>query len=151
MGFKQYLVFSCPSSPLSTYSIRDSTEKRLDIEAAHRRYEQKDQPPLLLPIRLGRSWDCPLASRSPLPLLTRHGASQAGSCTTFLRIYIQQEVAQHPLISLTRGWPSSLTDKYFTHRREFTAGAGLVQRQQPCLHKSLFSPRPRVHLTPSSR
>ena len=118
---------------------------------------------LLLPVRaalarqgcscpsgLGRPGTVFWLPRSPSPLLVRHGASWAESWYHHPGVNELFNKRWHnstrsPFI---RGWRLSLTNT--SHRRELTAGAGLVQRQQLCLYKPLFSPRAAVHLIAAS-
>ena len=118
---------------------------------------------LLLPVRaalarqgcscpsgLGRPGTVFWLPRSPSPLLVRHDASWAGSWYHHPGVNELFHKRWHNSThsSLIRGWHLSLTNT--SHRRELTAGAGLVQRQQLCLHKPLFSPRAAVHLIAAS-
>lgn len=143
-----FQIVSCLLSahlPLSTYSIRDSIKKRgADTEAAHRRQSRKISLRLLLPIRVGTSWDCPWLPVT-ITFADKTWCLQAGSWYHLPGVNetFNKRVAQHPLISHKGMATLSLTN---TSQKRAYSGAGLVQRQQLCLHKPLFSPRAAVHL-----
>ena len=139
--------------PLSTYSIRDYIKKRgADVEQSRKislRAALARQG-CSCPSGLGRPGTVFWLPRSPSPLLVRHGASWAESWYHHPGVNELFNKRWHnstrsPFI---RGWRLSLTNT--SHRRELTAGAGLVQRQQLCLYKPLFSPRAAVHLIAAS-